>query len=145
MQDTDIEGLGPKEAREYVMAFLTTLKQTEMDAVRIREELALWTRRVGLAEGKGDAALAAAARAKAEELSAKNAGLEAEMLDLRAKVGILKEKLAHLQATGGRLVDTDLLLAQLQMLAGEKDKLAETFKKETADADLSELKKKMEN
>jgi hypothetical protein len=144
MQDTDIEGLGPQEAREYVLAFLTTLKQTEKDAARIREELELWTRRVGLAEGKGDAALAAAARSKAEELAAKNAGLEADVLDLRAKVGVLRQKLMSLQATGGRLVDTDLLLAQLQMLAGEKDALAEKFKKEAADASLSELKKKMQ-
>lgn len=145
MQDTDLEGLGPQEAREYVLAFLTTLKQTEKDVARIREELELWNRRIGLAEGKGDAALAAAARARAEELKAKNAGLEAEILDLRAKVGVLKQKLMSLQATGGRLVDTDLLLAQLQMLVGEKDTLSETFKKETADADLAALKKKMEN
>jgi hypothetical protein len=44
--------------------------------------------------------------------------------------------------TGGRLVDTDLLLAQLQMVAGKKDELGDAMKNEEANAALDELKKK---
>jgi hypothetical protein len=44
--------------------------------------------------------------------------------------------------TGGRLVDADLLLAQLQMLVGKKDGLSDAMKREEANAALDELKKK---
>jgi len=143
MLDTDIEGLGPKEAAEYVLAFVTTLKQTEKDIARLDEEIATWTRRVGLAESKGDAGLAAAATARLEEIRAKKAAREAELADLRMKVSILKDKLTRLRMVGARSVDTDLLLAQLELVAGKKDALSESFKDEEAKAKLEELKKKM--
>jgi hypothetical protein len=144
MIDTDIEGLGPKEAFEYVLAFITTLKKTEKDVQTAAEDVALWTRRVALAQSKGDAALTAEAQKRLDEAAAKKAGLDEELLDLKAKVNTLKEKLVRIRMTGGRLVDADLLLAQLQMVVGEKDQLANTMKKEEANAALDELKKKMQ-
>jgi phage shock protein A len=143
MIDTDIEGLGPKEAREYVLAFITTLKQTEKAIAAAQEDVSLWRRRVDLARSKGDEALAAQAQARLDEAAAKEAGLAAELADLKAKVAVLKEKLARLQTTGGRVVDTDLLLAQLEMAVGKKDELARTMKGEETNAALDELKKKM--
>ena len=53
MLDTDLEGLGPKEASAYVLAFITTLKQTEKALAAAVEESELWTRRVALARSKG--------------------------------------------------------------------------------------------
>ena len=44
--------------------------------------------------------------------------------------------------TGVKLVDADLLLAQLRMVVGEKDELGDAMKKEEAQAALDELKKK---
>jgi len=143
MQDTDIEGLEPKEAGEYVLAFVATLRRTETEIGRIAEDVATWTRRVTLAEGRGDAELAGLARAKLAEVEAKKASLETELADLRLKVDILKEKLQRLRMRFQRSVDTDLLLSQLEMLAGKKDTLAETFKAEEAGAKVEELKKKM--
>ncbi len=143
MIDTDIEGLGPKEASEYVLAFITTLKQTEKAVSAAEEEVSLWTRRVALARSKGDEGLATQAQARVDEAAAKKAGLDSELSDLKAKVAVLKEKLARLRMTGGRLVDVDLLLAQLEMVVGKKDELASAMKEEETKAALDELKKKM--
>lgn len=142
MLDTDIEGLDPTQASEYVLAFITTLKKTEKALAEASEETNTWTRRVTLARGKGDESLAAQAQARLSNAAARQSQLEAELADLRSKVAVLKDKLARLKMTGGRLVNTDLLLAELQMVVGEKDKLADTMKQQEADAALDELKKK---
>lgn len=143
MQDTDIDGLEPKDAAEYVLAFATTLKRTEADLARVAEEIATWTRRVALAAGKGEATLAEQARAKLAEIEAKKAALEAELADLRPKVDVLKEKLQRLRGRFQRSVDPDLLLAELEMLGGKKDALADRFKAEEAGAKVEDLKRKM--
>jgi len=143
MQDTDIEGLEPNAAAEYVLAFVATMKRTETEIARAAEDVATWTRRVALADGKGDAELAGLARAKLAEVEARQASLQAELADLRLKVDTLKQKLQRLRMRFQRSVDTDLLLSQLEMLAGTKDTLAETFKAEEAAAKVEELKKKM--
>jgi phage shock protein A len=144
MLDTDLEGLGPKEAAEYVLAFITTLKQTEKALEAAQEDTNVWTRRVSLAQAKGDAGLAAQATARLSDATAKQSKLEAELADLRAKVSVLKEKLTRIRMAGVKLVDADLLLAQLQMVTGKKDELARTMKQEEAGAALDELKKKMQ-
>ncbi len=144
MLDTDLEGLGPKEAAEYVLAFITTLKQTEKALEAAQEESNLWTRRVSLAQSRGDADLAAQAMARLSDATAKQSKLEAELADLKSKVSVLKEKLTRIRMAGVKLVDADLLLAQLQMVAGKKDELAHTMKQEEAGAALDELKKKMQ-
>jgi phage shock protein A len=143
MQDTDLEGLGPKEAAEYVLAFVTTLKQTEMDLARIDEEIGVWTKRVALAESRGEASLAAQAKTRLEEIQGKKTAREAELSELKMKVSILKDKLKRLRMTAARSVDTDLLLAQLEMVAGKKDELSASLKEEEAKAKLEELKKRM--
>jgi phage shock protein A len=143
MLDTDLEGLGPREASDYVLAFITTLKQTEKALAAAEEEGNLWTRRVTLARAKGDEALAAQAQARQSGAVAKQAALETELADLKAKVSVLKEKLTRIRMTGGKLIDADLLLAQLEMVVGPRDELAHTMKKEEASAALDELKKKM--
>jgi hypothetical protein len=144
MLDTDLDGLGPKEASDYVMAFVATLKQTETALATATEETNLWTRRVALARSKGDEGLAAQAQARASDALAKQAKLEAELADLRRTVSVLKEKLKRIQMTGGKLIDADLLLAQLEMVVGPRDDLSRAMKKEEASAALDELKKKMQ-
>jgi hypothetical protein len=144
MLDTDLEGLGPREASAYVLAFITTLKQTQKALAAAGEESSLWMRRVTLARAKGDEALAAQAQARHSDAMAKQAKLEAELADLKAKVSVLKEKLTRIRMMGVKLVDADLLLAQLEMITGKRDELAHTMKKEEASAALDELKKKMQ-
>jgi len=145
MLDTDIEGMDPAQASDYVLAFLTTVKQTQKALSEATEETSLWTRRVALARGKGEEGLAAQAQARASDALARQTALEVELADLKATVAVLKDKLARLRLTGGRQVDADLLLAQLQVVVGEKDALDEAMKKEEADAALDELKKKKQD
>ena len=142
MLDTDIEGLDPAQASEYVLAFITTLKQTEKALAAANEDAVTWTRRVTLARSRGDEGLASQAQARLADAAAKQATLETELADLKAKVAVLKDKLVRIRMMGGRLIDTDLLLAQLQMVVGPKDELGEAMKKEEASAALDELKKK---
>jgi hypothetical protein len=142
MLDTDIEGLDPAHATEYVLAFITTLKQTEKALAAAQEDTNTWTRRVTLSRSRGEEGLAAQAQARLSEATAKQSRLEMELADLKAKVSILKEKLARLRMTGMKLVDADLLLAQLQMIVGKKDELGDAMKNEEANAALDELKKK---
>ncbi len=146
MVDTDIDGLGPKDAYQYVLAFITTLKQTEKALANADQDVATWTRRVELATAKGDQVLVTAAQTRLAEVTARKTQLEAELADLRATVSVLKEKLKRRIATGdpsGRLVDADLLLAQLQMVVGPQDELSKTMKHEEANAALDELKRRM--
>jgi phage shock protein A len=145
MLDTDIEGLDPQQATQYVLAFITTLKQTEKALAASQEEENLWTRRVTLARSKGDEGLASQAQARLSDATAKRSQVETELSDLEAKVAVLKEKLTRLRMTGVKLVDADLLLAQLQMIVGPKDELSSTMKKEEASAALDELKKRMQD
>jgi phage shock protein A len=142
MLDTDIEGLDPAHATEYVLAFITTLKQTEKALAAAQEDTNTWTRRVTLARSRGEEGLAAQAEARLSDATAKQSRLETELADLQAKVSVLKEKLARLRMTGMKLVDADLLLAQLQMIVGKKDELGDAMKNEEANAALDELKKK---
>ena len=142
MLDTDIEGLNPAQASEYVLAFITTLKQTEKAVAAAQEDANLWTRRVTLARSHCEEALAAQAQARLSDATAKQSKLETELADLKAKVAVLKDKLTRLRMTGAKLVDADLLLAQLQMVVGKKDELGEAMKDEEAKAALDELKKK---
>ena len=142
MLDTDIEGLNPARASQYVLAFITTLKQTEKALAATQEDSNMWTRRVTLARSRGDEALAAQAQARLSDATAKQSRLETELADLKAKVSVLKDKLTRLRMTGMKLVDADLLLAQLQMVVGKKDELGEAMKNEEAKAALDEMKKK---
>jgi phage shock protein A len=143
MLDTDIEGLDPRQATEYVLAFITTLKQTEKALAAAEEDENLWTRRVALARSRGEEGLAAQAQARLSDATAKKGQLQAELEDLRGKVTVLKEKLTRLRMTGTRLVNADLLLAQLQMITGPKDELGAAMKDAEAGAALDDLKRKM--
>ncbi|MFH2114284.1 MAG: hypothetical protein ABIJ86_07245 [Spirochaetota bacterium] len=118
MDDTDLRGLSAAEARTYVLEFVTAMKSTERTITSVEQDLALWSKRVELAAAKKATELEAAARAKLDELTTRRLALESEHAELSAKVARLKEKLPLAMASE-RSVDTDLLLAQLQMATGE--------------------------
>jgi len=145
MKDTDIEGLGPEDARQYVLHFITSLKTTRAQRRKLADDLKLWRRRVALASEKKAPDLEAEAVRRVGELEAREAELAAEERDLSLKVEILKEKLAALRPRAEMQVDADRLLAELQILAGPRDNLAEALKDTEADRLLAELKERLEN
>jgi len=118
MDDTDLSGLDLAGAKEYIFAFVVEVKRMEKEIAAAAADLGLWKGRIGLAEGKGMAELAAAARAKAEEIASKIAAIEAERADLKAKVARMRERLPGIAARE-RSVDPDRLLAELQLMTGE--------------------------
>jgi phage shock protein A len=140
--DTDIDFLDFDSAREYVLAFITTLKRTQRERAVTEEELAIWQRRVKLAEDRGEQVLRKGAVAKAAELEASSARLRAEEAELAAKVDVLKQKLRALRIRSTLTVDADALLAQLSLAAGEPDTLKQSLKEQEAQAALEELKRK---
>ncbi|MBU0934019.1 MAG: chromosome partitioning protein [Spirochaetes bacterium] len=148
MDDINLRGLTPEAAKAYVMEFLTSLKMTDQELVRLKEELATWAKRVELAASKAAADLEAAARARATELSAKISQLEAERSELSYKIGRMREQLPML-AAGQRSIDADQLLVELQMAAGglpgEEPKPDPTagINALAADDALAELKRKL--
>jgi hypothetical protein len=142
--DTDISGMEPEAAKEYVLAFITTLKTTQRQKQEALEEKKLWQERVRLAEQKQEALLAEKARGRVGEIQTKIDTLENEERELAPKVDVLKEQLLKLSRAPQMSVDAENLLAQLQMLVGEPDTLSQTFKDEAAKAELEKLKRKMQ-
>jgi len=151
MDDQEFLSLDLEGAREYLLAYTTTLKQYDKDIDSLDQDLALWKGRVSLAEGKGETALAEAARARIAELEAKRQGLAAERAGIAGDVVRIKERLPYLKARE-RSVDPDRLLAELQMMTGsllEPEKAAadreiEATEKDSKASDaLAELKRKM--
>ena len=118
MDDKEFLGLDLEGAKEYMLAYATSVKQYEKDIALARSEAELWRGRVGLAESKGAAELAAGARAKAAEAEGRTAALEAERAGLAADLARLRERLPYLKARE-RSVDPDRLLAELQLMTGE--------------------------
>lgn len=147
LRDTDLSGMAPRDAREYVLAFMKTFKETLWSREKTEMELELWRDRVRLAEGAGRADLVAAARNRESECLEKLAALELEKRELEAKVEALKENLRKLEGQFQHTIDAEQLLVELGMLVGEEkqkeDELLQKFKEEQARSDLEELKKKL--
>jgi hypothetical protein len=143
MRDTEIDFMDFESAREYVLAFVTTLKKTQRDRAVAEEELAHWRSRVKLAESRAEPVLKRGAEERVAGLQNHCQRLLEEELDLKRKVDVLKEKLKAAKIRSSLQVDADALLAQMQMLVGEPDTLKEKLRDEEATQALEALKKKM--
>ncbi|MBN1835324.1 MAG: hypothetical protein JW820_05700 [Spirochaetales bacterium] len=142
MSDTDIDFMDYETAREYVLAFITALKQTQKERAVAQEELELWERRVRLAESRGEPILKRGAEERVRELRDRAARLLQEETAMRGKSDVLKEKLGQLKIRSSLRVDADALLAQLQMVVGPPDTLGEALREVEASQALEELKRK---
>ena len=137
--DTDIDSLDYGSAREYVLAFLTALKQAERERAVAEEELVHWLQRVKAADSRGEPQLKRLAAARAAELREAATRFGAEEQVLRRKTAMLRKKLLVLRDQAFFAVDADDLLAQLRLLAGEPGTLDQERKELEA---LEALKRK---
>jgi len=144
MRDTDIDFMDFESAREYVLAFITTLKKTQKQRAVAEEELEHWRGRIKLAESRGEPVLKRGAEQRVAEIEAKSRRLYQEELELKRKVDVLKQRLKATKIRSSLQVDADALLAQMQMLVGEPDRLQESFKNTEAEQALRVLKKQMD-
>jgi phage shock protein A len=143
--ETDLRGMDLASAKEYVLSYITTLKQTQRDLGVLSEELALWQKRSEFARERGREDLISAAEMKAKEISEKYVKLEMEEKDLAGKVQTLMENLKKLKAGFTPTVNAEQLAAELDMITGGPDKVAEQFKEEETMVELEKLKQKLKD
>jgi hypothetical protein len=143
--DTDISGLDPQAAREYVLGFIKALEETRRQKGKLVEERNLWRGRVELAESQRRTDLAEKARGRMEGLQPQIDRLEAEERSLLGKVARLKERLKTLPAGAGQTLDAEQLLTELRMVVGERDDTEDKIREIEIQAKLEALKKRMEN
>ena len=141
--DTDLSAMTQEDAREYVVHFMTSLTQTRKQLTALDQECSVWSRRVHLATERGIPELAEKAQQQPQQKSLDRDRIAAEEAQLTATVETLRTQLMRLQTQPRFSVDADLLLAELQSLTGEPDKLKEAFKQEDLDEQLRELKRKL--
>ncbi|RKX75278.1 MAG: hypothetical protein DRP87_14920 [Spirochaetes bacterium] len=139
----DITGMDEKSAREYLLALLTTIKETKVKRRQLEKDEETWNRRVKLAEEKGEVGLKAQAELKVDQIHADIEQLVAEEEALLSELETVKRQLRIIKAQPEYTEDADLLLAQLEMAAGKVDETEEKFKQEEAEIALERLKKEM--
>ena len=145
MDTYDLTGLDSQTAKEIIVNVIKSLKQTTAKRASIEEELGIWQGRVRLASEKGRSDLQAQAQTRVGDLEFNLDGIRAEEVELIRGVDRMKRQLKLIESQPQFSVDADMLLAELEILGGETDELAERFKEEEADALLDKLKKDMQD
>ena len=147
MDDTDLSGLDPAAAREYVHGFVTTLRLTVKRRRQLETERHTWEERVRQAAAAGDDRLRDAARDRLRRVQEDCGRVAAEEAELRAQVEVLQRQLRRIRATVSATVDTEQLLAQLQEMVGDHDTLKEDLDRLSAEqraaTELESLKRRM--
>ncbi len=143
MDTYDITGLDPASAKQIVVQVITSLKKTKEQRAEVERDLELWRNRVRLASEKGRSDLEAEAQTRVGDLQLKLDSLKAEEHDLESGVARMKRQLKDIENRPQMSVDTDRLLAEMELLGGETDELEETFKQEEVNDLLDRLKKDM--
>ena len=147
MDDSDLSGLDPAAAREYVHGFLTTLRLTVKRRRQLDTERRTWEGRVERAVAAGDARLRAAARAELSRVQSEFGRVAAEEAELGAQVEVMQRGLRRIRTTVTGSVDTEQLLAQLQEMVGEHAGLQADLDRLSAEqraaSELESLKRRM--
>jgi phage shock protein A len=153
MQQDNLFGMKPNDAKEYIVHHLITFKANKKKIDELNLEIEKWNSRVELARSKNEIDLANEAEQKVTVLRAECEMLTTENADLQNVIDNMRRQLPGLAARE-RSIDADLLEQELLIAAGynpgdeEKvglnQKFAELEKNTSADAALEALKKKMQ-
>ena len=149
-QDPDkLIGMKAADAKEYIHAFITTLKLTEKEIFTLGEEAAKWKNRAELARSKGMTELVAEAEREADKVNTKLLGLREEEKALNERIAAMRRQLPGLAARE-RSIDPDLLEQELLMALGKTGEetgtekaFRELEKNSAAESALEALKTKM--
>ncbi|MDR1588044.1 MAG: chromosome partitioning protein [Treponema sp.] len=153
METTEnLDGLDAAGVKEFIYAYISTLKLTEKKIRALEEDLNKWASRIELARAGNHADLAAEAEKETEKIREQKQALSAETEILKGQIEEIRKKLP-LIAARERSIDPDLLEQELLMatgrLPGEEDKarterlFKDMEKENAADIALAELKAKM--
>ena len=145
--ETDLTGLDPAAAREYVHGYITALRLAARKRQRMETALKTWEERVKHAAEAGNTALRDAARTELERVQDGLGRIAAEEADLSAQVEVMKRHLKSMRPATAINVDAEQLLAQLQSITGEPDTLKSDLDRlgtqQRADQELAALKRRM--
>jgi phage shock protein A len=145
MDTFDITGLDANTAKEYVLAAITTLNETRKKREELERDRELWAKRVELAKQHGKDDLLETATSRLGEITAYLEKIKAEEAELHGGVIRLKGQLKLILNQPELEVDTDQLLAMLELSDVHKpDELAEKFRDQEAEEALQKLKEEME-
>ena len=148
MDLTDLSGLDPAAARNYVLGYLTTLRVTRNRRRELEAAKRTWEGRIERAEAAAEPKLHAAATAELARVQSQLDRLLAEERELVTQVEVLGGQLRLVLTRANLTVDAEQLLAQLQALVGERDELAEDLgqidSEQRAAAELEALKRRMQ-
>ena len=149
MSEENLAGMSAAAAKEFILAYIATLKLTEKEIQSLEAEKAKWKSRVELARSHSRGDLLAEAEKEAERAESRLAVLREEERDLKERITAMQRQLPGLAARE-RSIDPDLLEQDLLMAAGLTQEQARTerafrkLEKECeADAALEALKAKM--
>lgn len=144
----DIHDLEPQDAKQYIVAVMSTLKQTTAKRIQLQRDLEMWQNRVKLAVENGRQDLIEGAERKVAQLQEDISRLQSEEHGYGEGLNRMKVQLRMIRSQPTMSVDVDLLTAQMDMMLGESEKAeAETqdkFRSTEADVALEELKRKMQ-
>ena len=148
MDVTDLSGLDPAAARNYVLGYLTTLRVTRNRRRELEAAKRTWEGRIERAEAAAEPKLHAAATAELARVQSQLDRLLAEERELVTQVEVLGGQLRVVLTRANLTVDAEQLLAQLQALVGERDELAEDLgqidSEQRAAAELEALKRRLQ-
>ncbi len=143
MSDIDFTNMDIESAKEFLVALMASIKQTTAKIMMLDTELTLWKGRVVLARNNNKSALEAQASVRVTDIEFEMDSLKTEKSELTGELERLKRHIQMIKNRPEFTVDADLLLAQMEMIVGEPDKLEEEFKKEEINSELETLKNKI--
>lgn len=145
----DIHDLEPEDAKQYIVAVMSTLKQTTAKRIQLERDLEMWEKRVELAVSNGRQDLVDGAQRKVEQIKEDIEQLRGEEHEYTEGLERMRTQLRMIQTQPQMSVDVDLLTAQLDMMIGEREKedakADEEFRSAQVDWALEELKRKMQD
>lgn len=145
--ESDLTGLDPAAAREYVLGYVTALRITAKKRQRLEASLRTWEERIKQATDAGNLTLRDAARNEMARIQDGLGRVAAEETELSAQVEVMKRHLKSMQRGPTINADAEALLAQLQSLTGEPDTLKADLDRlgaeQRADQELDALKRRM--
>jgi len=140
--ELSLEGMDIKEAKEYVLDYISTEKRVEQALSEKLAQVKQWVKRAELAKEKGRENLAREAGNRSARYKREANKLKRELASYRTKNAILKEKLL-LKAKEIDSTKAEALLASLEALSGkstEELKLDSKFEDQEIDTELDKLK-----
>ena len=145
----NLAGMNAATAKDYIFAFITTLKLTEKERLSLEAEAEKWKSRFELARSRNANDLASEAEKELGRINAKLLELTEEERSLKSNIENMRRQLPGLAARE-RSIDPDLLEQELLAALGRTEEEAGTeraFQKlekdKSADEALEALKAKM--